>query len=108
MSVAGFRRIEAGGLPIFRRDDPDGSLFYAPGYLVAASPVAADVLAEQLAARPGSVGDRPEREGGPAADLRRYAAGAVRGWALARSETARAGRGARPERRAEGRSGPSV
>ena len=70
MSVPAFRPIQASGPSIFRRDDLDRSLFYAPGYLVVASPLAADVLAEQIAA--------PDPPPSPAADLRRLAADAQR------------------------------
>ena len=77
MNAEAFRLVAAGGLPIFRRDDPGRSLFYAPGFLVVASPVATGALADELMAS--------EPPPGPAADLRRYAAGAQQ--ALSRSAT---------------------
>lgn len=70
MSALAFRPLDSSELPIFRRNDPGRSLFYAPGYLVVASPAAADVLTEQLVA--------PNPPPGPAADLRQYALTAQR------------------------------
>jgi len=52
MNAGGLHPIRAGGLPIFRRDDPRRSLFYAPGFLVVAAPRAAEALAAALAAPP--------------------------------------------------------
>ena len=70
MSALAFRQVETGGLPIYRRDDAERSLFYAPGFLVVATPMAADVLARELALADPSPG--------PATDLRRHAAAAQR------------------------------